>query len=116
MVSPWASHSSASAAASGAVGTQTVTGQGSVNLASESLDFTLTPRPAGQTPAVQIDLGGSLLHPSVAPARAAYVKNVPGMVSDAASPLMTFASDGNPCFVALAQGRRATRPVPGGLR
>jgi uncharacterized protein involved in outer membrane biogenesis len=98
------------------VGTQTVTGQGSVNLASESLDFTLTPRPAGQTPAVQIDLGGTLLHPSVAPARAAYVKNVPGMVSDAASPLMTFASDGNPCFAALAQGRRATRPVPGGLR
>lgn len=98
------------------VGTQTVTGQGSVNLASESLDFTLTPRPAGQTPAVQIDLGGTLLHPAVAPARAAYVKNVPGMVSDAASPLMTFASDGNPCFVALAQGRRATRPVPGGLR
>ena len=98
------------------VGTQTVTAQGSVNLASESLDFTLTPRPAGQTPAVQIDLGGTLLHPSVAPARAAYVKNVPGMVSDAASPLMNFASDGNPCFAALAQGRRAARPVAGGLR
>lgn len=98
------------------VGTLTVTAQGSVNLASESLDFTLTPRPAGQTPAVQIDLGGTLLHPSVAPARAAYVKNVPGMVSDDASPLMSFASDGNPCFAALAQGRRATRPVAGGLR
>jgi len=98
------------------VGTQTVTAQGSINLASESLDFTLTPRPAGQTPAVQIDLGGTLLHPSVAPARAAYVKNVPGMVSDAASPLMIFAADGNPCFAALAQGRRPTRPVPGGLR
>jgi hypothetical protein len=98
------------------VGTQTVTGQGSVNLASESLDFTLTPRPAGQTPVVQIDLGGTLLHPAVAPARAAYVKNVPGMASDAASPLMNFAADGNPCFAALAQGRRPTRPVPGGLR
>jgi hypothetical protein len=98
------------------IGTQTVTGQGSINLASESLDFTLTPRPAGQTPAVQIDLGGTLLHPAVAPARAAYVKNVPGMVSDAASPLMIFAADGNPCFAALAQGRRPTRPVPGGLR
>jgi len=99
-----------------ATDTQTVTGQGSVNLASESLDFTLTPRPAGQAPATQIDLGGSLLHPAVAPARAAYVKNVPGMVSDAASPLMSFASDGNPCFAALAQGRHAARPVAGGLR
>ncbi len=99
-----------------ATDTQTVTGQGSVNLASEALDFTLTPRPAGQTPATQIDLGGSLLHPAVAPARAAYVKNVPGMVSDAASPLMSFASDGNPCFAALAQGRHAARPVAGGLR
>jgi len=98
------------------IGTQTVTGQGSINLASESLDFILTPRPAGQTPAVQIDLGGTLLHPAVAPARAAYVKNVPGMVGDAASPLMRFAADGNPCFAALAQGRRPTRPVPGGLR
>jgi hypothetical protein len=99
-----------------AVGTQTVTGQGSVNLGAESLDFTLTPRPAGQTPVTQFDVAGTLLHPSVAPERGAFVKNVPGMVSDAASPLMTFAADGNPCFAALAQGRRAVRPVAGGLR
>lgn len=99
------------------VGNQTVTGQGSINLGSESLDFTLTPRPAGQTPAVQIDLGGTLLHPAVAPARAAYVKNVPGVAGgESASPLMMFAADGNPCFTALAQGRRAARPVAGGLR
>ncbi len=98
------------------IGTLTVTGQGSVNLASEGLDFTLAPRPAGQTPLVQVDLGGTLMHPSVAAARAAFVKNVPGTVGDAASPLMSLASDGNACFAALTQGRKAARPVAGGLR
>ena len=99
-----------------AAGTQTVTGQGSVNLVSESLDFTLTPRPAGEKPATPLDVGGTLLHPAVALDRGAIVKNVPGIAGDAASPLMGFASDGNPCFAALAQGRRPVRPVAGGLR
>ena len=98
-----------------AVGAQTVTGQGSVNLASESLDFTLTPRPAGQAPATPLDVGGTLLHPSVTLDRGAIVKNSPAVAGDAASPLMSFAAEGNPCFAALAQGRRA-RPVAGGLR
>jgi len=98
------------------VGNLTVTGQGSINLASEGLDFTLTPRLAGQTPAIQVDLGGSLMHPSVAAARAAFVKNVPGTVGDAASPLMSLATDGNACFATLAQGRKAARPGAGGLR
>ena len=99
-----------------AVGTQTVTGQGSVNLVSESLDFTLTPRPAGEKPSTPLDVGGTLLHPAVALDRGAIVKNVPGIAGDAASPLMSFASDGNPCFAALAQGRRPVRPAAGVLR
>lgn len=98
------------------VGTQTVTGQGSVGLGTETLDFTLTPRPAGQTPTSQIDVGGTLLHPSVAVDHGAIVKNVPGIAGEAASPLMSFASDGNPCFATLAQGRRPARAAAGGAR
>lgn len=98
------------------VGNQTVTGQGSINLVSESLDFTLTPRPAGERPAPPLDVSGTLLHPAVALDRGAIVKNVPGIAGDAASPLMAFAADGNPCFAALAQGRRQVRPVSGGSR
>jgi uncharacterized protein involved in outer membrane biogenesis len=98
-----------------AAGNQTVTGQGSVNLVSETLDFTLTPRPAGERPATPLDVGGTLLHPAVALDRGAIVKNVPGIAGDSASPLMVFAADGNPCFAALAQGRRP-RPPAGGSR
>lgn len=96
-------------------GNQTVTGQGSVNLVGESLDFTLTPRAAGERPATPLDVSGTLLHPAVAVDRGAIVKNIPGIAGDAASPLMVFAADGNPCFAALAQGRKA-RPLAGGSR
>jgi len=99
-----------------AAGNQTVTGQGSVNLVSESLDFTLTPRPAGEKPSTPLDVGGTLLHPAVALDRGAIVKNVPVIASDVASPLMSFATEGNPCFAALAQGRQRARPAAGGLR
>ena len=99
-----------------ATGNQTVTGQGSINLVSESLDFTLTPRAAGERPATPLDVGGTLLHPAVALDRGAIVKNVPGIAGEAASPLMIFAADGNPCFAALGQGRRQARPVAGGSR
>ena len=100
-----------------AIGTQTVTGQGSVALGTETLDFTLTPRPAGQPPTSQLDVGGTLLHPSVAVDHGAIVKNVPGIAGEAASPLMSFATDGgNPCFATLAQGRRPTRAAAGGAR
>jgi hypothetical protein len=99
-----------------AAGNQTVTGQGSVNLVSESLDFTLTPRPAGERPAPPLDVSGTLLHPAVALDRGAIVKNLPAIAGEGASPLMVFAVDGNPCFAALSQGRRQARPAAGGSR
>jgi hypothetical protein len=99
-----------------AAGAQTVTGQGSINLVSETLDFTLTPRTAGEKASTPLDVGGTLLHPAVALDRGAIVKNIPGIAGDAASPLMSLAAEGNPCFAALAQGKRSVRPVAGGLR
>ena len=99
-----------------ATGSETVTGQGSIGLSNESLDFTLTPRPAGQLPTSQLDVGGTLLHPAVALDHGAIVRNVPGIAGDAASPLMSFAGDGNPCFAALLQGRRPARAAAGGAR
>jgi hypothetical protein len=99
-----------------AAGTQTVTGQGSINLVSESLDFTLTPRPAGEKAATPFDVSGTLLHPAVAVDRGAIVKNVPGIAGDAATPLLSFAPDGNPCVAALSQGKRPARPAGEGSR
>jgi hypothetical protein len=99
-----------------AVGNQTATGQGSINLGTETLDFTLTPRSGGSASAQTLDVGGTLLRPAVALDRGAIVKNVPGISGDAASPLLSLASESNPCFVALAQGRRPARPTAGALR
>ena len=100
-----------------ALGPVIVSGQGSVNLANENLDFTLTPRPAGQSAATPLDVAGSLAHPLVAPNKGAIVKNQPAVSGAAESPLLTLtaAGDGNPCFAALAQGRRA-RNGNGGAR
>jgi hypothetical protein len=89
-------------------------GQGSLNLTHEGLDFTLTPRPpvSGIGP---LDIGGTLAHPIVAEDRSAIVRNLPVSAGDAAIGLQAFAgNDGNACFVALAQARK--RPVTSGTR
>jgi hypothetical protein len=96
------------------LGPTLITGQGSISLNNESLDFTLTPRPpapnAAPNATITLDVGGSLTHPVVAPSKGAIVKNLPPMVSNADSPLFALAAgDSNPCFTALAQGRKGRR-------
>ena len=92
------------------LGQTLITGQGSVNLSNESLDFTLTPRPPAAGMAASLDIGGTLAHPLVAPNRGAIVKNLPPLASDAESPLFTFVSaESNPCIAALMQGRKGRR-------
>jgi hypothetical protein len=92
------------------LGPTLITGQGSVNLSNESLDFTLTPRPPAPSTATSLDVGGSLTHPVVAPNKGAIVKNLPPLASETESPLFALATaEPNPCFAALAQGRRGRR-------
>jgi hypothetical protein len=93
-----------------------VTGQGSINLGSETLDFTLTPRPVAPNAATPLDIGGSLLHPLVSANRGAIVKNLPVATGGAESPLLGLAgTDGNPCFATLLQGKKP-RQAGAGMR
>lgn len=96
----------------------TVGGQGSVNLASEALDFTMTPRPKDASLfslALPIDVSGTLGHPIVAPNRGAIVKGVASVVGAVALgplgalvPLVNAGSDeGNACVAALAPQKKA---------
>ncbi len=105
----------------------TVAGQGSINLANEDLDLTLSPKPKEASLvnlAVPLDISGSLAHPSVAPNKGAIVKGMATAVGAVALgpfgallPLITAgASDGNPCLAALAQPKKpppARKPVKG---
>jgi len=84
-----------------------VTGQGSINLTTESLDFTLTPRSAAPLAVTPLDIGGSLLHPLVSANRGAIVKTLPIVTSGAQSPLLSLAGkEGNSCFATLLQGKK----------
>jgi hypothetical protein len=85
----------------------TVTGQGSVNLQNEMLDFTVTPRPAGVAAGGALDIGGSLLHPIVTPDKGAIVRNLPAISGDLGQPLQKLASMGaNSCLSTLLQTKR----------
>ena len=89
-----------------AMGNAQVSGQGSLNLVNESLDFTLTPRPAGQNAATPLDIGGSILHPLVTQNRGAIVKNLPALAIGGESPLLTLAA-AEPCAGTLTLARKA---------
>ncbi len=98
----------------------TVSGQGSVNLANEVLDLTVAPKPKDPSLlslALPLDIGGTLVHPTVTPNRGAIVKGVAGVVGGVALgpigilvPLLSAGSDdSNPCVAALNQARK---PLP----
>ncbi|PKU21881.1 AsmA family protein [Telmatospirillum siberiense] len=98
----------------------TVSGQGSVNLANELLDLTVAPKPKDASlisMALPLDIGGTLLHPTVTPNRGAIVKGVAGVAGAIALgplgilvPLVSAGSDdGNACLAAINQ---AKKPVP----
>lgn len=96
----------------------TVGGHGSINLNSETIDLTLSPRPKDPSLlslAMPLDVGGSLMDPSVAPNKGAIVKGVAGAMSSIALgplglivPLVSTGSDdNNPCLAAIAQAQKA---------
>jgi hypothetical protein len=102
----------------------TVSGQGSVNLANESLDLSLAPKPKEPSLlslAVPLDLGGTLAEPTVTTDKGAIVKGVAGTIGGVALgplgilvPLLGPDSDGvNPCVAAIAeaQSRKPGQPV-----
>lgn len=89
------------------LGSLSVTGQGSLNLTDESLDFTLTPRPNGQGAATPLNIGGTLLHPQIAANRGAIVRNLPAVTATNENALAGLVSDeGNPCYAAYLQGKK----------
>jgi uncharacterized protein involved in outer membrane biogenesis len=99
----------------------TVGGQGSINLANESLDFTLSPKPKEASffsLAMPLDVGGTLAHPSVQPNKGAIVKGLAGVGGIAALgplaaliPLATSAgAEPNPCLAALGPPAKAAAP------
>ncbi len=96
----------------------TVSGQGSVNLANELLDLTVAPRPKDASlisMALPLDIGGTLIHPSVTPNRGAIVRGMAGTV--ALGPLGVLlpptgaGDDGNACLAALNQAKKPPPPV-----
>jgi len=87
-----------------ALGPTLVTGQGSVNLGNENLDFTLTPRPTGQA-STPLEVAGSMAHPQVALSKGAIVRNLPAVNGDADNPPFAFTGT-EPCYGALAQARK----------
>ncbi len=95
----------------------TVGGQGSVNLANETIDLTLAPKPKEASLlslAVPLDIGGTLARPTIAPNNGAIVKGVAGAVGAVAlgplAALVPLVSSGtgeaNPCLAALAQAKK----------
>jgi hypothetical protein len=103
----------------------TVNGQGSVNLANEVLDLTVSPRPKDASLlslALPLDIGGTLAHPTVTPNRGAIVKGVAGIAAGVAlgpvGILLPFLSagsdDGNPCVQALNPPKKAPPPAKKG--
>ncbi len=95
----------------------TVSGQGSVNLASELLDLTVAPRPKDAnllSMALPLDIGGTLAHPTVTPNRGAIVKGMASLGGTAAlgmamPPAGAGGEEGNACLAALNQMKK---PVP----
>jgi AsmA protein len=87
----------------------TMSGQGSINLADETLDLTMLPRlkEAGVlSAAVPMDVGGTLAQPMVSANKGAIVKGVPpGVVVLQTSPTAS-GGDANPCVVALVQANK----------
>ena len=105
--------------------TMTVGGQGSINLANEGLDITLTPRPKEVgllSLAVPLDVGGTLAHPSAVSNKGAIVKGVAASVAlgplAALAPAVGGGCEPYPCFQSLAQGAKAApaRSVGGAPR
>lgn len=103
----------------------TVSGQGSVNLANEVIDFTMTPKPKDASLlslAVPFDVSGTIGHPVVTPNRGAIVKGVASVVGSAALgplgalvPLVSAGSDeGNPCLAALTPPKKPAPPKKAG--
>ncbi|HVI52696.1 MAG TPA: AsmA family protein [Candidatus Sulfotelmatobacter sp.] len=99
----------------------TVAGQGSVNLGSETLDLTLSPKPKETSLlslSVPVDVQGTLTQPVLSPNKGAIVKGVVGAVGGLAlgplGALVPLVSSGtgsaNPCLAAIAQTRK---PVAG---
>ncbi|HLN23568.1 MAG TPA: AsmA family protein [Patescibacteria group bacterium] len=93
----------------------TITGQGSINLADETLDLTMLPRlkeGGGLSMAVPMDVGGTLLQPMVSSDKGAIVKGAPlGVVV----PPNAAVTDANPCVVALVQANKKPLPARGKL-
>lgn len=98
----------------------TVSGQGSINLANELLDLTVAPKPKDASLislALPLDIGGTLLHPTVTPNRGAIVKGVAGVAGavllgpfGALLPLISAGNDdSNACLAAINQ---AKKPAP----
>lgn len=101
----------------------TVAGQGSINLGSETLDLTMSPKPKEASLlslSVPIDVQGTLSQPVFSPNKGAIVKGVVGAVGGLALgplgalvPLVSSGTgDANPCLAAIAQTRK---PAPGHL-
>ena len=89
----------------------TVAGQGSINLANETLDLSFAPKPkevaaASLTPS--LDVGGTLAHPTIAPNKGTIVKGVLSAVGAGAVPFIALGqADANPCIAALVQPKKA---------
>jgi len=99
----------------------TVAGQGSINLGSETLDLTMSPKPKEASLlslSVPVDVQGTLTQPVLSPNKGAIVKGVAGAVGALAlgplGALVPMVSSGsgaaNPCLAAIAQTRK---PVAG---
>lgn len=99
----------------------TVSGQGSINLGNELLDLTVAPKPKDVSllsMALPLDIGGTLLHPTVTPNRGAIVKGVAGVAGTVALgplgiliPLVSAGSDDtNACLAAINQAKKPAPP------
>jgi uncharacterized protein involved in outer membrane biogenesis len=97
-----------------------VGGQGSISLATENLDLTLTPRPKEaslMSLAVPLDVGGTLAHPVVTPNRGTIIKGIGAAGMGGLGPIGALlplassgGSDNNSCLAALAAP--AKKPAP----
>jgi hypothetical protein len=91
----------------------TIGGRGSINLGREELDLILVPRLKDQASAPELDVGGTLRHPSVLAARGTTVKGVaPALLPSAGG-----GGAGNVCLAAVMAKRAApvhhlVRPPP----